>query len=73
MAVSVRELDKKIAGLSAFRLRPCVWFVFGIQHFPLKDRYVQNPKPQPADLIAKGYLAADGSVVDNYYIAYYGT
>ena len=49
-----------------------VWHVHRMQHFPLKDRYVQNPKPQPADLIAKGYLAADGSVVDNYYIAYYG-
>lgn len=41
------------------------------QTFPLQDRYVQNARPTRQSLAARGYLDADGSVVDGVYAAWY--
>ena len=43
------------------------------QHFPLgKDRFVQNPLPQPADLIKQGLMFENGTVVPYNFAAFYG-
>ncbi|MHB9045546.1 MAG: hypothetical protein ACYC35_06335 [Pirellulales bacterium] len=41
------------------------------RHFPLKDRYPQNPKPTAADLVRSGFVRADGSVAPNAYVLFY--
>ena len=41
------------------------------QHFPLKNRYPQNPKPTVADLKARGLILPDGSVKPAAYVMFY--
>ena len=36
------------------------------QHYPLKERYVQNPAPTPTELQSAGFLSATGAVTPNY-------
>jgi hypothetical protein len=40
-------------------------------HFPLKDRYPQNPRPSLESLQAQGYLLPDGQVAPYHYVAVY--
>jgi hypothetical protein len=41
------------------------------QHYPLEDRYAQNPKPTRESLAASGILDADGRIVPRHYYAHY--
>lgn len=41
------------------------------QHFPLKERYPQNPRPTVADLRARGLILPDGTVKKADYITFY--
>ena len=41
------------------------------QHYPLKERYAQNPKPARATLQARGLLDAQGRIVPRRYVAHY--
>lgn len=40
-------------------------------HFPLADRYPQNPRPTPEDLRARGFILNDGAVAPFTYILFY--
>ncbi len=40
-------------------------------HFPLAERYVQNPAPTREQLVQRGYLDRDGEVVPKTYIMFY--
>ena len=41
------------------------------RHFPLKERYPQNPPPTPADLQKRRLLLPDGAVKPAAYITFY--
>ncbi len=41
------------------------------QHYPLADRYPQNPKPTRESLTARGLLDAQGRIVPRRYVAHY--
>lgn len=41
------------------------------QHYPLADRYPQNPKPTRESLTARGLLDARGRIVPRRYVAHY--
>ena len=41
------------------------------QHYPLAERYTQNPKPTRADLQSRGLLDAKGMIVPRRYVAHY--
>lgn len=41
------------------------------QHFPLQDRYPQNPRPTEQSLKAQGHLTEDGLVAPGRYIMFY--
>jgi hypothetical protein len=41
------------------------------QHYPLEDRYAQNPKPYLSEMQARGYVNARGEVVPKHYVAFY--
>jgi len=41
------------------------------QHYPLKDRYPQNPKPTATDLEGRGLILPDGSVAPKTYVCFY--
>ena len=41
------------------------------QHYPLKDRYPQQPKPTVEDLQKRGLILSDGSVRPDSYVALY--
>ncbi len=41
------------------------------QHYPLAERYPQNPKPTRASLTAQGLLDAQGRIVPRRYVAHY--
>ena len=41
------------------------------QHFPLEDRYPQNPKPREASLRERGLLLEDGSPAPKAYVCFY--
>ncbi|NIA15208.1 MAG: hypothetical protein GWP08_14140 [Nitrospiraceae bacterium] len=41
------------------------------QHYPLKDRYPQNPKPTESSLRDRGLLLEDGSVAPKVYVCFY--
>lgn len=41
------------------------------QHYPLADRYPQNPKPTRESLSARGFLDAQGKIAPRRYVAHY--
>jgi hypothetical protein len=41
------------------------------QHFPLRERYPQHPRPTESELMARGLLDAQGRVVPGTYVQFY--